>query len=293
MRRRYRELQMRWACAAAVVGLSAGLPAMGKAAEQDYQRSGVYQTMGQLPRDWKTPYQLIDGIPLVNYGSFVARNPVTAAQYGLANYSIWLHYGDRYRFQTARHVADWLIFTQRSDGKWVYRFPEQAPGSETLLASGWGSALAQAQALSLLERVYRHSHDKAYLKAIERGIVPLTRSVAQGGFSRYYRGRLFFEEYPTPQINFSFNGDLQTLLGLYDVDELIPRAQKLFDRGVKAIAADLPVFDSHAGYSYYSLASRTPPPPGYNAAIRSELGILSEVTGRTIFDIYARRWAAP
>lgn len=56
---------------------------------------------GATPRDWKTPDQIIDGIPLVNYGSFVARNPVTAAQYGLANYSIWRHYGDTYRFQIA------------------------------------------------------------------------------------------------------------------------------------------------------------------------------------------------
>jgi heparosan-N-sulfate-glucuronate 5-epimerase len=258
-----------------------------------YSRAGVYQTFGDLPRDWKTPYQLIDGIPLVNYGTFVARNPVTAAQYGLANYSLWLRYGAAYRWQIARHVADWLLFTQSPDGRWLYQFPFLPAGSSQTLAPGWASSLAQAQALSLLGRVYRRTHHAAYLRAIERGLPPLDESVAKGGLNRYYHGGLFFEEYPTKLINFSFNGDLQTLLGLYDVDDIVPPARSLFTRGVKTIAGDLPVFDSHAGYSLYSLASLTPPPPGYNPAIRSELDILAQVTGHSIFSEYAKRWSAP
>jgi hypothetical protein len=230
---------------------------------------------------------------LVDYGTFTARNPVTAAQYGLANYSLWVVYHDARRLRVARHVADWLVFTQHGDGKWTYSFPEPTPGDTGTLPPGWSSSLAQAQALSLLERAYAVTHEADYLKAIERGLRPLERRIDQGGLNRVYRGGLIFEEYPTPTINFSFNGDLQTLLGLYDVSGLVPAAQRLFNDGVRSIARDLPTFNSHQGFSWYSLADHTEPPPGYNPAIRSELQILSQVTGRTIFRRYAKLWTAP
>ena len=280
-------------CLLAALAVCCALGAVAAGSASAYRRTGVYQTFGELPRDWHTPYRLVDGIPLVDYGSFKARNPVTSAQYGLANYSLWLRYHDHLRWVVARRVANWLVRTQRHDGKWVYSFSFQPPGAGEPLARGWSSSLAQAQGLSLLERVYRRTHGATYLKAIERAIKPLRVSVGKGGLSRRYHGRLFFEEYPTAQINFSFNGDLQTLIGLYDADDLVPAAKSLFSRGVKTVAANLAVFDSHAGYSLYSIASPTPPPPGYNPAIRSELRILAQLTGRAIFSRYAEIWSAP
>jgi len=80
---------------------------------------------------------------------------------------------------------------------------------------------------------------------------------------------------------------------LYDVADLVPAAQTLFTKAVRTAAADLARFDSHAGYSYYSLALQTPCPPGYNAAIRSELNILASLTGRRVFAHYAQIWNAP
>lgn len=117
--------------------------------------------------------------------------------------------------------------------------------------------------------------------------------MARGGLERAYNGGFFFEEYPTKQINLSLNGDLQTLIGLYDVSDLVPLAKSLFSNAAATVARSLPTFDSNAGYSYYSLASRTPCPPGYNAAIRDELTILTQVTGRPTFERYAQRWTAP
>jgi hypothetical protein len=77
------------------------------------------------------------------------------------------------------------------------------------------------------------------------------------------------------------------------VADLVPAAQTLFTEAVRTVADNLARFDSHAGYSYYSLASRTPCPPGYNAAIRSELRILASLTGRPTFAHYAQLWTAP
>lgn len=258
-----------------------------------YTRAGFYQTMGQLPRAWKSPYALVQGVPMVDYGTFKARNPVTAAQYGLASYSLWLHYHDAYRLAAAVRVANWLIRTQHKNGKWVYSFPEPAPGSSEVLAPGWASALAQGQALSLLERIYRETHNAKYLRVIRSGLAPLHTPVARGGLERRFADGIIFEEYPTKQINFSLNGDLQTLIGLYDVSDLVPRGRSLFAQGLSTLVRSLGIFDSHAGYSYYSLALRTPCPPGYNAAIRDELTILAEVSRRPVFERYAKRWTAP
>lgn len=77
------------------------------------------------------------------------------------------------------------------------------------------------------------------------------------------------------------------------MSDLLPLAKSLFSKGVATVARSLSEFDSGAGYSLYSLASRTPCPPAYNAAIRDELTILAQVTGRATFAQYARRWTAP
>jgi hypothetical protein len=77
------------------------------------------------------------------------------------------------------------------------------------------------------------------------------------------------------------------------VADLSPVAHRLFSDGVASIARDLPIFNSHQGCSWYSLVAHTPPPAGYDPAIRSELQILTAVTGRTIFRRYAAIWAAP
>lgn len=158
-----------------ILGLQANAAGARPGRAGTYNRTGFYQTMGQLPRDWKSPYPLVNGIPMVDYGTYTARNPVTAAQYGLASYSLWIRYHDGFRWAAAKRVADWLVRTQHKNGEWEYAFPEPAPGSSQVLAPGWASALAQGQALSLLGRVYRHTHAARYLGAIQSGLVPLDR----------------------------------------------------------------------------------------------------------------------
>jgi hypothetical protein len=74
-----------------------------------HTRLGGYQDMANsLPGNWHTPYPLVRGTPMVDYGTFRARNPVTTAQYGLASWSLWLHYRDRSRLGDAMRAARWL-----------------------------------------------------------------------------------------------------------------------------------------------------------------------------------------
>ena len=230
---------------------------------------------------------------MVNYGTFRARNPVTSAQYGLANYSLWLRYHDHYRWliaQSRRGLARADAAPQRRVGVLVLRARARLYRDAR---AGWGSALAQGQAMSLLERVYRRHAQGVLPDGDQARPEALQTPVAKGGLSRRFDNGIYFEEYPTRAVNFSLNGDLQTLIGVYDVADLVPAAQTLFTRAIRTVADNLARFDSHAGYSYYSLASQTPCPPGYNAAIRSELNILASLTGRKVFAHYAQIWNAP
>ena len=252
-------------------------------------RIGIYYSMHGLPRDWRTPYRLVDGVPMVDYPWGPERNPVTSAQYGLAVYSLWVAYHDPGRLHQAVRVADWLVRTQAADGKWLFEFAFQPPGSDTL-ASGWSSALAQGQAVSLLERVYHWRPRPRYLRAIHRSLRPLQRTVEQGGLARFWNGNLYFEEYSTPQPNYVLNGDGQALIGLYEAEPLDPAARRLLTRGADGLAHTLDLFDSHQGRSYYNAVSKTFPPPSYDVIIRMMLRQLTRMTGRQIFAQYAGIW---
>lgn len=276
---------------AILVGALILLPAPGAAWAARPSRTGIYYSMHGLPRDWQSPYRLVDGIPMVDYPWGPERNPVTSAQYGLACYSLWVQYHDPARLRQALRVADWLVQTQAASGKWLYAFAFQPPGS-VQLAPGWSSALAQGQAVSLLERVY-HSHRRPrYLRAIHRALRPLEYTVENGGLARYWNGHLYFEEYSTPQPNYVLNGDGQALIGLYEAEPLGRAARTLFAHGTDGLAHTLDLFDSHQGHSYYNAVSKTFPPPSYDPIIRMMLRQLTRMTGRQIFARYASIWNA-
>lgn len=261
-----------------------------------HSRHGGYQEMAHnVPRDWKSAYPLVDGLPQVPYpGAGPQFNPSTISAYGLANWSIWYRHGDKAPLVNAKRAADWLVNNQKKSGKWTYGFDYTPAGSQQPLQSGWSSALAQGQAMSLLGRAYNRWKDPKYLDAIHRALVPMRTSVPNKGLARWHNGGIYFEEYPTAQKNFVLNGNLQALLGLYDVSDISPVARSLFDRGVQTAARSVGEFDEPGQHrSFYSQASHMAPPVSYNPLIRDQLRDLSNVTGRQIFRRYANRWSAP
>jgi hypothetical protein len=275
---------------AILIGALTLLPAPASAAATRHPpRYGIYYSMHGLPRDWRSPYRIVGGVPMVDYPWGPERNPVTVVQWGLANYSLWAQYRDPGRWRHAVTVADWLVRNQTADGRWLYEFEFQPPGSDPL-APGWSSALAQGQALSLLERVYHRSARPRYLRALHRAVRPLTRVVEQGGLARYWDGSLYFEEYSTPKPNYVLNGDGQALIGLYEAEPLDRQARRLFARGTDGLAQTLDLFDSHEGRSYYNAVSKTFAPPSYDPIIRQMLRQLTRMTGRQIFARYAEIW---
>jgi hypothetical protein len=261
-----------------------------------HSRVGEYQDMGEAPRDWALPYPLPGGVPMVDYGTFRARNPVTSAQYGLASWSLWKRYGDRPRLRAALRVANWLLKTQRRSGKWVYRFDYASPGTTMALEAPWGSALAQGQGISLLRRAYHRTGRRRYLRAARRALRPLRREVADGGLLVRRPEGIMFEEYPSERPSLPLNGHVQTLIGLYDLADVSPRARRMLDRGAATLVRVLPQYDAGGGWSLYNLVhqagfARVPAQPGYHAAHVNLLRLLDGLWPHHAFREWADRWA--
>jgi hypothetical protein len=263
-----------------------------------HERTGEYQYFRLLPADWKTPYALdADGVPLVDYPTGPEHNPVTTAQYGLAQWTIGLRHDQPKRIRIAVRMADWLVRTQqRGSGKWLYRFDYRAPGAG-LLPAPWASALAQGQALSLLRRAYHRTHARRYLEAARRALRPLQVRVTRGGLLRRWKDRPFYEEYPTVEApTYVLNGFQQALLGLYDLADVSPTARRQFHAGLDTLERMLPLYDLGDGRSTYSLAHLYwPSPPtaatsSYHLSHVGMLLLLNRIKPDRVLRRYVRLW---
>lgn len=275
-----------------IVTLALGvvLPSVSRAAIPI--RRGVYQALGKWPQAWESPYPLVDGVPFVDYQlfGFSAYNPVTIDQFGLISYSLWIRYGEPSRLSAAENAAGWLVTHQLPNGTWPYSFPWTPAGGTETLEPGWTSALAQGQALSLLERIYQLNPRKVFLETMRRALRPLA-TYGPNGLKRLFLGGVYFEEYPTKAVNFTLNGDAQTIIGLYDTSNLFPLAKKLFEQGIHTLERDVSGFDSGYGLSIYSVAYPHFPPPNYDPLIVDEMRVLAEITGAPVFGHYAEEWS--
>jgi heparosan-N-sulfate-glucuronate 5-epimerase len=260
-----------------------------------YNPAGRY--VGPLETNIHPPEVILasDGMPRVRYEPGYRRNPVTSAQYGL-----WA-YGSGH-LRVAVHVADDLVATQKRGGTWTYDF-DFAPGAGTVvLKAPWASAMAEGQAMSLLERVYRFTGRQRYLDAALRAIKPLQTPVKRGGLRRCFFGdctRPFFEEYPTKPPSYVLNGFMFTLIGLYDLSSVAPHsdAREMLRDGLRTLSVALPKYDVRGTTSYdlmHLTVRRQRPLPAdddYEAVHVYLLRALAVLSHNEQFVAYADRWA--
>ena len=192
------------------------------------------------------------------------------------------------------HAADWLVAHQDRRGRWIYRFDFQTIGRS--IAAPWASAMAEGQAMSLLERAYSLRHDRRYLRAAVKALEPFHIAVASGGVTRCFRSdcRLpWFEEYPTVRPCEVLNGFMFALIGLHDLSSVAPDsgARDLYVAGRRTLVAALPAFDRE-GRARYDLASSDLASPMYQAIHVYLLRALNYLSPNREFTAYANRWAA-
>ncbi|MEK7727759.1 MAG: D-glucuronyl C5-epimerase family protein [candidate division KSB1 bacterium] len=197
------------------------------------------------------------GVPQVYYPHLqrLVYNPITVAQYGLHQLSVFAHTHDSHARAEALLMADWLVAhlrAWRSDlHAWVFDFDLPFYGP----AAPWISALAQGQGISLLLRACAVNHHPSYEEACRRAVAAFYHRIEAGGVARNFpEGALAFEEYPTREPSLVLNGILFALLGLLDYATYFSdtRARSCFEAGMLGVKKNLLRYDT--GYwNFYDL----------------------------------------
>lgn len=200
-----------------------------------------------------------NGVKLIYLFDEWIYHPVHIAQYGLIQYGNYIETNDEYYLKDAIAQADYLVSqinNSEAKGKLFYSIDNYTvPGTDYVLTAPWSSAMAQGQAISLLSRIYDRTGDKAYLRACQAAMKPLTVDVEDGGLRHEFMGHAFYEEYSTEQPTYVLNGFMFTLFGLYDCWQITgdQQAEKLYQEGIETLKLILPYYDSN-GVSLYHLA---------------------------------------
>lgn len=201
-----------------------------------------------------------EGIPKIKYQDEIYYNPVTVAQYALSLYGRHVK-GEGGLLDSFRAAADKLLEIQSSDGGFSY--PIELHHKDPPLAPGWRSAMAQGQAMSALARAFHVFKDRKYIAAGEKAYANLRNPVSKGGtratlsdLDPSLSAYVFFPEYPYKPLDYTLNGYLFTLIGLYDWSladaPSSKRTKKDFLKGIETLEKILPYYDID-GYSAYDL----------------------------------------
>lgn len=236
-----------------------------------------------------------DGIPLVYYPHLQRRvyNPITVAQYGLHQLSLYARVQNMVALREALRMADWLAANletrQNEIGAWVFHFDLPFYGPK----QPWISALAQGQGISLLLRASQIRRKPAYEETCQRAVRAFYHGIPQGGVVRKFPdGSTAFEEYPTQEPSLVLNGMLFALLGLLDYAEYFNDARALvsFKAGVLGVKKNLHRYDTGYWNLYDLHRSRRLASAMYVDIHMRLLKTFAEITGEKDFAETAEKW---
>ncbi|MFC7373085.1 D-glucuronyl C5-epimerase family protein [Fictibacillus iocasae] len=267
-----------------------------------FNLSGKIFQMSRIKMDAK-------GIPMVKYYDKYQYNPVTIAQMGLSEHGKYVRTQKPGHMTRFLQYADALVAYQQEEGSLRYDFYYEIKHLKAKFQPGWISAMAQGQALSVYSRAYHLTKDVKYLEAGKKCLQFLMKAKSNGGtytnmrsLGPSYKQYGFFEEYITTPDNFTLNGYVYTLFGLYDWMKLgvkedygQKRAQQHLEHGIKVLKVILPKYDI-GGFTSYDLShlTRKQQPhvvPMYHAVHLYQIYGLYTITKDKTFLSYHKRWA--
>jgi len=240
------------------------------------------------------------GVILFDYFYDIGRqyNPLAIAQYGLANYNLYLENKNPENLKIAKIQADWLndnleinnfgLFVWKHNFRWHYK---------KYLEPGWYSAHSQGAGISLLLRIYIETKDEKYLRAAKNAFVPLKTEIKNGGVKFIDENLdVWLEEYLIEPATHILNGFLWALWGVWDYyiftkDE---QALKLFNVCIATLKKNLPRYDFYF-WSLYDLSKQWLPMLAshfYHQLHIIQLKVMFILTNEPFFDFYAKKFEA-
>lgn len=205
-------------------------------------------------------------------------HPIAMAQYALGAHDLHLQGKEGpWRERFLLH-ADWFDAVPPASGGEFVVWKNPHPNIHYRLRTGWHSAMAQGQGISVLVRAYGLTKDWRYIDTAIKALGPFELEVGEVfGARRTLPGGIWYEEYPTLPPSFVLNGFLFALAGLLDLAPHHQQALDLFDKGLRGLEFLLPRFDT--GYwSRYDLfpGFDRPADPFYHALHSGLLLAISE-----------------
>lgn len=277
---------------------------------QLYRTDWDYLNMSLRNFESNRIYKDANGIPMVQYYGKHEYNPVTTAQWALAAHGRYVRSKKESDLKEFISLSDGLLNMQGSDGAFRYQFTFKKPELDTVFKPGWTSAMSQGQALSVFSRAYSLTGNTKYLIAGQLSLNYLMTPKQKGGvltdlsdISVNYKNYLFFEEYVTEKDNYTLNGFMFTLFGLYDWSQLQTDRQygqviasESFRKGIQSLKLLLRKYDI-GGFSTYDLSHLTmkKPPhivPLYHSVHIYQLHALWTITHDQYLKNYSNKWTS-
>jgi hypothetical protein len=259
------------------------------------------QELGDYYQDFSGAIQLVEegyhgtmdagGVPLFGLEAGSVHNPITIAQYALANMTAFRR-GEAPREAAARAQLDWLVGAQARGGEWdgCWVMTHDDP-KYPWLRPPWTSALASGNALSALLRGSQLFGEEAYREAADLAYDGLHRPRDQKLLEET-ESEFWYEEYPASPPMHVLNGHVYCLLGVADYARVTgdPVAHARWRRAAATALARLAEFD--LGYwSAYDLRWHEPVTLHYQKNIHvPQMRVLAALTGEAEFSAVADRW---
>lgn len=251
---------------------------------------------GPYGEDWQRAPKDASGVILTP--GVQLYHPVRIAQYGLHSHARFIETGDAAARRAFLAQADWLVAHARTrdgvDGCYAYEFPNPRYG----VGSGWLSAMAQGEAISLLVRAAAVEGSAAYLHAAVRAAQPFRHNIENGGVVYRTARDVFLEEVAALPASHILNGHMFALWGLLELQRANPQPwlEELAFEAAQTLRRRLALYD--AGYwSYYSLLGtrsgfRSVAVLKYHAFHIAQLRVTAALTGDGYFAVTADAWQA-
>jgi heparosan-N-sulfate-glucuronate 5-epimerase len=251
--------------------------------------SGYYNDLSDIAGDHGSPRRALIALESMT-GVRRLANPISIANLGLGAWQLAAE--DSRWLEVVAAVSDWISDELDDQGRLAFEF--SLPHTYRLEAP-WYSAMAQGEVASLMLRAAVSLQRTELARAAERAASTLL-SQPSSLVAETEEGPVL-QEYPTDPPAHVLNGWIAALWGLYDIasapGELSGIARDAFGRGMDALAARLPAYNTGWNWSRYDLF---PHPivhvtsPFYHRLHIEQLRAMHDLDPRPVFAETADRW---
>lgn len=252
-----------------------------------------YALAEPVPLDDGSPVDQ-DGIVMFEKDGELFYHPVMLARRGINLAESYRTNGDpQYLERAVAHARKLASMAEFHSGAayYPYLFDHYLSTAGVTLEAPWYSAMSQGQALTLFHRLQEYGDTDEFDEIIEQTYnsfaVPRSDDGAPWVVTRDPAGRIWLEEYPTPDENYHvLNGHIFATYGLYEHFLATGEGRELLEEAIQtvddAIGVEFRVRDMPSRYA----TGYTAYDPNYHSIHIRQLRTLAEITGDLVF----RHW---